>query len=140
MELSIFYGYARKRIFKDKGNGAMGAAARQRGDKVIRQQLSSDELVSVRRSYLSYLESDLLHLEFVVKELQGTVETREKELHRARLLIARLRAENQVLKAEKSRFLSVVETTKRHIAIAGNAQKKWTVSLVRAQLEKARLL
>ena len=118
----------------------MGAAARQRGDKLIREQLSSDEIVSVRRSFLSYMESDLLQLELAIQELQGVVESKDRDLHRARSLIDRLRTENQVLKAEKKRLFGVVDATKKHLSVAYNPQKKWAVAFVKAQLEKAKLI
>jgi len=62
------------------------------------------------------------------------------DLERAKSLIARLRAENQVLKDEKRRFVVTVSGCRHHIGIAGNATRKWVIGIVLAQLEKARLL
>ena len=118
----------------------MGAAARQRGDRLIQQQLAENEIVSIRRSYLCRLESDLLRLEKLSKELGDSADAQKEQLRHADAFIARLRAENQVLKAEKSRLFGVVDAMKRHVSIAGNPQKKWAVSFVKSQLEKARLI
>ena len=68
------------------------------------------------------------------------LESDSRELVRARALIARLRAENEVLRDEKRRFAGTVESVKRHISIAGNPSKKWAVMLVKKHLEKAKLL
>lgn len=62
------------------------------------------------------------------------------ELDKARALIERLRAENQVLKDERKRFIEVVENCKRHITIVGNPLKKYAVALVKSQLQKASLI
>lgn len=69
-----------------------------------------------------------------------SLEQDAKDLKRAQALIARLRAENEMLRLEKKRFAGVVEAAKRHISIAGNPMKKYAVCLVKAQLEKARLI
>lgn len=120
----------------------MGAGARQRGDSVIQQRIAGEaaETVSVARAYLSGLCSQVARYEKAAEEEKRRGDTAEKELHRATMLIARLRAENEVLKAEKRRLISTVDATKRHISITGNVQKKWAVTLVKAQLEKARLI
>lgn len=80
------------------------------------------EQICIRLSRLEQLESD------------------SKDLARAKALIARLRAENEALKAEKKLFVSVVDSTRRHISVAGNSHKKWAVLLVKKRLEKARLI
>jgi hypothetical protein len=109
----------------------MGAAAGQRGAKVIREQIESEgqELITVRRDHLDDLTAEITRLS-----------SAQSDLRRAKALIARLKAENQVLRDEKRKFMEVVVATRRHISIAGNAQKKWAVGLVRAELEKARLI
>lgn len=63
-----------------------------------------------------------------------------KELKRADALIARLRAENEVLKRERKAILSLVHGLKRHISIAGNHQKKWAVAFVSSKIAAARLI
>lgn len=64
----------------------------------------------------------------------------ERDLSFANNLIARLRAENQVLKDEKKRFVSTIENCKKHISICGNAHKKYGVAFVKSQIIKSRLL
>lgn len=68
------------------------------------------------------------------------LQEKEKELERAQALIARLRAENAVLKDEKKCILSCIDDIKRHISIAGNTHKKWAVTFVKTQLQKRFLL
>lgn len=116
--------------------------SRQRGDRVIRQRFTDEaaETVSVERAYLSGLCSQVARYEKAAEDAKRRADTAEEDLCRAKALIARLRAENEVLKAEKRRFIGTVDATKRHISIAGNAHKKWAVTLVKAQLEKARLI
>lgn len=78
-----------------------------------------------------------------LKEFEQGMRDLEKtkaELQKAQRLIALLRAENQVLKDEKSRFISTVDACKHHISISGNLAKKYAVCLVKSQLEKARLI
>lgn len=120
----------------------MGAGARQRGDRVIRQRIADEaaETVSVERGYLSGLCSQVARYEKAAEAAKRRADDAEEDLRRADALIARLRAENEVLKSEKRRFIGVVDAAKRHIAIARNAHKKWAVTLVKAQLEKARLI
>ena len=120
----------------------MGAGARQRGDRVIRQRFTDevDESVSVERAYLSGLCSQVARYEKAAEDTKRRADTAEEDLRRADALIARLRAENEVLKSEKRRFIGVVDAAKRHIAIAGNTHKKWAVMFVKTQLEKARLI
>lgn len=120
----------------------MGTGARQRGDRLIQQQIADDttETVNVERSYLSGLYAQVARHEKAAEAAKRRAKTAEESLRRAELLIARLRAEIKVLKSEKLRFIDVVDAAKRHIAIAGNVQKKWAVALVKAQLAKARLL
>ena len=120
----------------------MGAGARQRGDRAIRQRIADEaaESVSVERAYLSGLCSQVVRYEKAAEEAKRRADTTEEDLRRAKALIARLRAENEALKAEKRRFISTVDAAKRHISIAGNTQKKWAVTLVKAQLKKARLI
>lgn len=120
----------------------MGAAATQRGNRVIRQRISdeSSEAVSVERAYLSGLYAQVARYEAAAEDAQKRVQSAEYELRRANALISRLRAENEVLKDEKRLFVGVVNSTKHHIAVAGNAHKKWAVTLVKSQLEKARLI
>lgn len=110
----------------------MGAAARQRGDKVIRDQ-AKPEKITVDSEYVSRLEMAVNNLIADKRKLQH-------DIKKARLKIERLRAENSVLKDEKKRFFETVRDTKRHISVSGNTQKKWTVSLVLSRLEKARLI
>ena len=110
----------------------MGAAARQRGDKVIRDQATPEE-ITISSEYISRLEVAVNNLISDKRELQNSME-------RARLKIERLRAENKVLKDEKKRFFETVRNTKKHISVSCNSQKKWTVSLVLSRLEKARLI
>lgn len=120
----------------------MGAGARQRGDRVIRQRIADEavETVNMERAYLSGLCSQVARYEKAAEDAKRRADAAEGDLHRAQALIARLRAENEVLKSEKRRFIGVVDAAKRHIAIAGNAHKKWAVTLVYSMLEKARLL
>ena len=120
----------------------MGAGARQRGDRVIRQRIAEEatETVSVKRAYLSGLCSQVARHEKAAEDAKHRADSAEEDLRRATALIARLRAENEVLKAEKRCFIGIVDATKRHISIAGNAQKKWAVALVKSRLEKARLI
>lgn len=68
------------------------------------------------------------------------LQEKEKELERAQALIARLRAENAVLKYEKKCILSCIDDIKRHICIAGNTHKKWAVTFVKTQIKKRFLL
>jgi hypothetical protein len=68
------------------------------------------------------------------------LQEKEEELARAKALIARLRAENAVLKDEKKCIISYIDSLKRHISIAGNAHKKWAVTFVKTQLQKRFLL
>ena len=110
----------------------MGAAARKRGDKVIRDQ-AKPEKITINSEYVSRLEVAVNNLISDKRELQNSME-------RAQLKIERLRAENSVLKEEKKLFFETVRNTKRHISVSGNTQKKWTVSLVLSRLEKARLI
>ena len=110
----------------------MGAAARQRGDKVIRDQ-AKPEMITVSSEYVSRLEVAVNNLIIDKRKLQN-------DIKKSRLKIERLRAENSVLKAEKELFFETVRETKRHISVSGNTQKKWTVSLVLSRLEKARLI
>ena len=110
----------------------MGAAARQRGDKVIRDQ-AKPEKITINSEYVSRLEVAVNNLISDKRELQNSME-------RAQLKIERLRAENKVLKDEKKRFFETVRNTKKHISVSCNSQKKWTVSLVLSRLEKARLI
>ena len=63
-----------------------------------------------------------------------------KDLKRAKALIERLRAENEVLKLERKAITSLVQSLKRHNSIAGNAHKKWAVAFVANKLSKARLI
>jgi hypothetical protein len=109
----------------------MGAAAGQRGSKIIREQIEAEgqELITVRRDHLNDLTAEITRLSSV-----------QSDLRRAKALIGRLKAENEVLRDEKRKFMEVVTSTRRHISIAGNAQKQWVVGLVKAQLEKARLI
>ena len=81
----------------------MGAAARQRGDKVIRNQ-SVTEMVTIKSEYVSRLEMAVNNLIADKRELQNSME-------RAQLKIERLRAENSVLKDEKKRFFETVRNT-----------------------------
>ena len=120
----------------------MGAGAGQRGDRVIRQRLADEsaETVSVQRGYLDGLYRQVAKHDAAAEDATARAEKAEEDLRRANMLIARLRAENEVLKSEKRRFIGVVDGAKRHISVAGNAQKKWAVTLVKAQLEKARLI
>lgn len=120
----------------------MGAGARQRGDRAIRQRIADEatETVCVERAYLSGLCSQVARYEKAADDAKRRADTAEEDLRRAKALIARLRAGNAVLKAEKRRFIGTVDAAKRHISIAGNVQKKWAVTLVKAQLEKARLI
>ena len=120
----------------------MGAAATQRGNKMIRQQLSDEsaETVSVERAYLNGLYAQVAQHEAAAEDTQKRAQKAEEELRRANALISRLRAENEVLKDENRMFVGVVNSTKHHIAVAGNAHKKWAVTLVKSQLEKARLI
>lgn len=67
------------------------------------------------------------------------LEQAAKDLEQANKLIARLRAENTVLKDDRARMWGVVDATRRHISIAGNAHKKYGVALVASQLRKAGL-
>ena len=110
----------------------MGAAARQRGDKAIRDQ-AKPEKITINSEYVSRLEVAINNLIADKRELQNSME-------RARLKIERLRAENKVLKDEKKRFFETVRNTKKHISVSCNSQKKWTVGLVLSRLEKARLI
>lgn len=120
----------------------MGAGARQRGDRAIRQRIADEatETVCVERAYLSGLCSQVARYEKAADDAKRRADIAEGYRRRADALIARLRAENAVLKAERRRFIGTVDAAKRHISIAGNAQKKWAVTLVKAQLEKARLI
>ena len=110
----------------------MGAAARQRGDKVIRDQ-AKPESITINSEYVARLEMAVNNLIADKRKLQH-------DIKKARLKIERLRAENSVLKDEKKRFVETIRDTKRHISVSGNTQKKWTVSLVLSRLEKARLI
>ena len=120
----------------------MGAGASQRGDKAIRQRIADEaaEQVCVDRAYLNGLYAQVAQYDAAAEAAKLSSESIGEDLRRAKALISRLRAENDVLKDEKRRFISTVDATKRHIAVAGNPQKKWAVTLVKAQLIKARLL
>ena len=110
----------------------MGAAARQRGDKVIRDQATTEE-ITISSEYVARLEVAVNNLISDKRELQDSVK-------KSRLKIERLRAENKVLKDEKKRFFETVRETKRHISVSGFAGRKWVVSLILSRLEKARLI
>ena len=110
----------------------MGAAARQRGDKVIRDQ-AKPEKITINSEYVSRLEAAVNNLIADKRKLQHDIE-------KARLKIEKLRAENKVLKDEKKRFFETVRETKRHISVSGFAGRKWVVSLILSRLEKARLI
>lgn len=120
----------------------MGAGASQRGDRVIRQRIADEaaETVIVERAYLNGLYSQVARYEKAAEEAKRRADSAEEDLRRAKALIARLRAENEALKSEKRRFVVTVDAARRHILIAGNAHKKWAVTFVKAQLEKARLI
>jgi hypothetical protein len=68
------------------------------------------------------------------------LERKEKELVRANALIERLRAENQVLKDEKVKFFSVLQSLKRHILVSGNIHKKWAIFFAITKLRQAKLI
>ena len=120
----------------------MGAAAGQRGAAVIRQRFEdeADALVPVQKRHLNDLYTRLARYEAAADNEKASAVSAADELRRAQLLIARLRAENSVLRAEKQRFIGAVDACKRHISIAGNAHKKWAVAFVKSQLIKARLV
>ena len=120
----------------------MGAGATQRGDNAIRQGLADEasRTVTVDQGYLNGLYAQVARHEAAATDSKNALARIKSELARATALVARLRAENQVLKDEKTRFMSVVDSTRRHISIAGDTKKKWAVSLVKSQLEKARLI
>lgn len=77
-----------------------------------------------------------LHEKFQMS-LGRIIELQEKEenLARAQALIARLRAENNVLKEDKKCILSFIDSLKQHISIAGNHHKKWAVTFVKSRLQ-----
>lgn len=120
----------------------MGAAKERRGDNAIRQEGAdyANKTVSVTNAYLSGLFDQLSRWEKSAEENKAHAEKIEHDLSRANALISRLRAENAVLKDEKRKFIQVVEGTKRHISVAGNAHKKWAVTLVKARLVSAKLI
>lgn len=110
----------------------MGAASRQRGDKVIREQ-AKPETIAINSEYVSRLEVAVSNLISDKRELQDSIE-------KARLKIKKLSAENSVLKDEKKRFIETILNTKRHISVSCFAGRKWVVSLILSRLEKARLI
>lgn len=110
----------------------MGAAARQRGDKVIRDQ-ANPKKITVNSEYVSRLEAAVNNLIADKRELQH-------DIKKAQLKIERLRAENSVLKDEKKRFVETIHDTKRDISVSGFAGRKWVISLILSRLEKARLI
>ena len=62
------------------------------------------------------------------------LESEQKELRRARALIARLRAEIEVLKDEKRAQATIVSGCYHHISVSGNLQKKWAIKFVARKL------
>lgn len=63
-----------------------------------------------------------------------------KDLARAKNLVKRLRAELQVMRDERKKFVSVVKDTKHNISVAQNNKARWTVALILTKLEHARLI
>ena len=120
----------------------MGAGSRQRGDKSIRQVISdeSTEITNINREYLSRLYADISRNEKALENAKYQIKTIQEDLRRANALIDRLRAEANVLKDEKKKFISIVDETKRLISVSGNCHKKWAVTLVKSRLEKAGLI
>ena len=66
------------------------------------------------------------------------MEQDSKDLKRAKALIARLRAENAVLKQEKKNMLSCLDSMKNDSLIEGNAHKKYAATLIKIRANKAR--
>lgn len=120
----------------------MGAAAGQRGDRVIRQRIADEAsvLVTVQQRHLNDLCARATRFEDAAKDAKSLAHSAAEDLRRAKALIARLRAENAALKAEKRSVVGVLDACKRHISVAGNPHKKWAVTFVKSQLMKARLL
>lgn len=120
----------------------MGAGAGQRGDRVIRRRIAdeAEEIVVVTRAHLNWLCSQVARHEAALQDTKRRADKTDDDLRRANALIARIRAENEALKAERRRIISVIDATKRHISIAGNHHKKWAVAFVKSKLEKARLI
>ena len=86
----------------------MGAAAEQRTKKLIQEQLLSEqnELITVRRSYVSRLENDVALWEKSLKSAEQDLSVAEKR-------IQRLRHEVAVLKEERKAMLQVVQDAKK---------------------------
>lgn len=109
----------------------MGAAKENRDLKHLRESLASEQ------------KDDHYSCRQIEAQLQRDLDNAKidrTELARSRALIERLRAENQVLRDEKRKFMEVVENCKRHISVAGNCHKKYGVALVKSQLQKGRLI
>jgi len=62
------------------------------------------------------------------------LESDQKELKRANALIARLRAEIDVLKDEKAEQAKTISEAYHHISVSGNLQKKWAIKFVARKL------
>ena len=62
------------------------------------------------------------------------LESDQKELKRANALIARLRAEIEVLKDEKAGQAKTFSEAYHHISVIGNLQKKWAIKFVAHRL------
>ena len=108
----------------------MGAAKENRDKKHFRDSLYQQNDVHYScRQIEAQLQQDL-----------DKAKVDKSDLARSLALIERLRAENQVLRDEKRKFMEVVEMCKRHISVAGNCHKKYGVALVKSQLQKARLI
>ena len=109
----------------------MGAAKENRDLKHFRESLASEQKDAHYscRQIEAQLQQDL-----------DKAKVDKSDLARSLALIERLRAENQVLRDEKRKFMEVVEMCKRHISVAGNCHKKYGVALVKSQLQKARLI
>ena len=117
----------------------MGARKEARDAKYMRDELAREQEADPHSSCLR-IEAQMQDKIFRLEEKLQESEALKAELMKAKGLIARLRAENQVLRDEKKLFLRTVDNCKRHIAISGNAARKYAVCLVKSQLEKARLL
>jgi hypothetical protein len=84
--------------------------------------INAHEQICIKLSHLEQLEQD------------------RKDLIKAKMLIERLRAENEVLKAEKRNFFSEFDNIKRHICIAGNSHRKYGVTFAKVRMQKLRLI
>lgn len=117
----------------------MGAAAEHRGNKAIREGIEREQTDDPHygcNQAINYLQAENRGLKDRLNEMVKL----EDELRRAKMKINLLRAEIAVLKDEKARFIATVDACKRHITIATNHSRKYAVGIVKAQLQKARLI